>query len=230
MPEEVAEDIQRIETEKSGAHAYIVQGERRTALVDSGVHENLDDLKSDLRDADIEHGDLDLLINTHEHYDHIGVNKAIQEDCLVAAHRYSAVKMVTGDDDVLKCRAHGQDVSGYEVDLWLENNALIDLGGKRLKVLHTPGHTSGSLRILDTSTRALITGDTVFAAGTPSDIYTSGSQGEYANSLRRLHNFRLETLLPGHGWISDDPKEDIAVAIETVEEGMATERGNRITN
>ncbi|MDY6775251.1 MAG: MBL fold metallo-hydrolase [Halobacteria archaeon] len=211
--EEIAQNLYFVEADKPGSHTYVFEGESRTAVVDPGLSSNYERVVSEV-------GEPDILVNTHEHFDHIGANPRFQDDCLVAAHRYSAVKMVTGDDDVMKCRANGQPEE-YEVDLWLENNALFDLGGKRLKILHTPGHTSGSLCVYDTETRALVTGDTVYAYGTISDIYKSGSYGEYANSLRRLNNFRIDVICPGHGDISYDPEETLEKSITKAEERIA---------
>lgn len=91
---------------------------------------------------------------------------------------------------------------------------MLDLGDWFLKVLHTPGHTSGSLCIYEPRRKILISGDTVFARGTISDISSSGSYGEYINSLARLNTMKIDLLLPGHGTISEDVEEDIEKAIE----------------
>jgi glyoxylase-like metal-dependent hydrolase (beta-lactamase superfamily II) len=91
---------------------------------------------------------------------------------------------------------------------------VIDLGNWFLKIFHTPGHTSGSLCIYEPRKKILISGDTVFARGTISDISSSGSYGEYINSLARLNTMKINLLLPGHGKISTNVEEDIAKAVE----------------
>ena len=91
---------------------------------------------------------------------------------------------------------------------------VIDTGNWFLKIFHTPGHTSGSLCIYEPRKRFLISGDTVFAHGTISDISSSGSYGEYINSLARLNTMKINLLLPGHGNISKNVEEDIEKAIE----------------
>jgi len=204
--EEVRDGVFRVKARRPGSHSYLLRGDDKDVLVDPGMSGGVEELEAALGEVGVSGDGVDMVLNTHEHFDHIGGNKMFQGSTVVAAHRYSAVKMVAGDDEVLRCRANAQDVSGHRVHVWLENNALIDLGGKRLKVLHTPGHTSGSLCIYDTSTRVLVTGDTVFASGTVSGIYESGSQGEYANSLRRLLNFKVDVVCPGHGWVSEEPE------------------------
>jgi len=62
--------------------------------------------------------------------------------------------------------------------------------------------------------RLLFTGDTVFAGGTLSGIFGSGNISDYMNSLERLSARRVGELYPGHGWLSDDPEEDIRRGLE----------------
>jgi len=184
-------------------------------LIDPGINQNFEILKKDLHDIGIGINSLNMVINTHEHVDHFGANIYLQNTLPIIAHRYAATKIVSADDEVLRCRAHGHDPHGYHVHMWLENMNVIDLGNWFLKIFHTPGHTSGSLCIYEPRKRILISGDTVFAQGTISNISSSGSYGEYINSLARLNTMKIDLLLPGHGKISTNVEEDIEKAIET---------------
>lgn len=183
-------------------------------LIDSGISQHFNFLTKDLKDIGVDTRSLNMIINTHEHVDHFGANRYLQERNPILAHRYAATKIVSADDEVMLCRAHGEDPTGYQVNMWLENLNVLDLGDWFLKVLHTPGHTSGSLCIYEPRRKVLISGDTVFARGTISDISSSGSYGEYINSLARLNTMKIDLLLPGHGAISEDVEEDIEKAIE----------------
>jgi len=183
-------------------------------LIDSGISQHFNFLTKDLKDIGVDTRSLNMIINTHEHVDHFGANRYLQERVPILAHRYAATKIVSADDEVMLCRAHGEDPTGYQVNMWLENLNVLDLGDWFLKVLHTPGHTSGSLCIYEPRRKVLISGDTVFARGTISDISSSGSYGEYINSLARLNTMKIDLLLPGHGAISVDVEEDIEKAIE----------------
>jgi len=227
MCREIIEGLYQIKAKKPGSHAYLIKGKDLTILVDSGVHQHMAELEESLASAGVAIGDIDILINTHEHFDHIGANKFFQDSVMVAAHRSAAVKIVTGDEEVTMCRAHAQHVTGYKVHMWLNNVDLIDAGDFKLKILHTPGHTSGCLCIYEPRKHVLISGDTVFAKGTIASVYKSGSLGEYLNSLRRLATMKIQLLLPGHGIISDNAEEDIAKAIENVETLM-NERRNEL--
>jgi len=80
-------------------------------------------------------------------------------------------------------------------------------------VIHTPGHTSGSVCIYEFKTKVLFSGDTVFAGGTLSYIAESGSVGDYVNSIMRLEARKISKIFPGHGDISQDPEQDLSQAI-----------------
>jgi glyoxylase-like metal-dependent hydrolase (beta-lactamase superfamily II) len=95
----------------------------------------------------------------------------------------------------------------------LENRSLFDLGSHTLEVIHTPGHTSGSICIYEFKTKALFSGDTVFAGGTLSYIAESGSVGDYINSITRLEARKILKIFPGHGDISQNPEQDLSEAI-----------------
>lgn len=95
-------------------------------------------------------------------------------------------------------------------------NVLIDSGLDKnfiLEIIHTPGHTSGSICIYEVNQNLLFTGDTVFAKGTLSYISESGSIGDYINSIGRLATMKVKAILPGHGDISKTPDEDMKKAI-----------------
>lgn len=214
---EIVSGITQIPAENPGSHCYLLHGEDLTVLVDSGLESNEERIRNVIGGAP------DIIINTHEHFDHIGANKAFQGESMIAAHRFSAVKMNHGDDEVLQCRANKQDIDGYRVHCWLQNNMLFDIGGMHLKVLHTPGHTSGCICLYESRTRTIISGDTVFADGTISLITRSGSYGEYLNSLGRLQTFKIDRICPGHGQIisnSRDSEETFQKSIENAREKL----------
>ncbi len=182
--------------------------------MDSGTAKDFPTLEEELNYIGLKPKDVDIVINTHEHFDHIGGNLFLQRQSMIAAHRFAAVKIIYGDDEVTMCRAHGQKPIGYKVHIWLNNTDVIDLGSWFLKVLHTPGHTSGCICLYEPRKRILFSGDALFASGTLSTIFKSGSLAEYFNSLRRLKTMKIDLLLPGHGRTSRSVEEDIERTIE----------------
>ncbi len=214
MYREIIPGLYLLKSKKPSSNSYLILGEKLKVLIDSGISQHFNFITKDLKDIGVDTRSLNMVINSHEHVDHFGANRYLQERVPILAHRYAATKIVSADDEVMLCRAHGEDPTGYQVNMWLENLNVLDLGDWFLKVLHTPGHTSGSLCIYEPRRKVLISGDTVFARGTISDISSSGSYGEYINSLARLNTMKIDLLLPGHGAISVDVEEDIEKAIE----------------
>ncbi|AEA46721.1 MBL fold metallo-hydrolase [Archaeoglobus veneficus] len=209
----IGQDLYQIKPGKLSSHCYLILSEKNI-LIDSGTSRDFPTLQSDLEGVGVKVSDIDMVINTHEHFDHIGGNRFLQNHAIIAAHRYAAVKIVYGDDEVTMCRANEQDVAGYRIHVWLGNTDVIDAGSWFLKVLHTPGHTSGCICVYEPRKRILFSGDALFASGTLSTIFNSGSLAEYLNSLRRLSTMKIDLLLPGHGRISDNVEEDISKTVE----------------
>jgi len=218
MYDKIMENLYMIKTGKPSCTSYAILGTKMNVLVDSGINQSYGILKRDLKEIGVNISDLNLVISTHEHVDHFGANRYLQNKVPVTAHRYAATKIISADDEVLLCRAHGHNPKGYHVHFWLENMNVIDMGDWFLKILHTPGHTSGSICIYEPRKKILISGDTVFARGTISDISSSGSYGEYINSLARLNTMKIDLLLPGHGTISKNVEEDIKKAIHNAKQ------------
>lgn len=182
-------------------------------MIDSGSDQNFPVLEQGLRRIGFKIRDINLVINSHEHCDHIGANRYFQEHALIAAYRLAASKMTAGDYYVTMYKGNDLNELPMRVHLWLENMTRIDLGNYSLRVFHTPGHTSGCISIIETTCGLLFSADSVFAGGTLSYIAESGSIGDYLDSLARLRCFALRALYPGHGKISTTPMEDIDQAI-----------------
>jgi glyoxylase-like metal-dependent hydrolase (beta-lactamase superfamily II) len=211
--EEFQPGIYRLKGHAKGSHSYLVRGGSRNVLIDSGLDERFLDLQEQLSFLHLKVRDIDVVINTHEHLDHIGSNRYFQETSLVAAHRFAATKITLGDHYVTFYRSRDLNEVPLKVHLWLENRSLFDLGTHLLEVIHTPGHTSGSICVYEFKTKVLFSGDTVFAGGTLSYIAESGSLGDYINSIIRLEARKISEIYPGHGEISRKPEEDLSQAI-----------------
>jgi glyoxylase-like metal-dependent hydrolase (beta-lactamase superfamily II) len=199
------------------SHSYVIKGNYMNVMIDSGSDQNFPVLERGLFQIGLKVKDINLLINSHEHCDHIGANRYFQEYAMIAAYRLAASKMISGDYYVTMYKGNDLNEIPMRVHLWLENMTRIDLGNYSLRVFHTPGHTSGCISIIETTHGLLFSADSVFAGGTLSYIAESGSIGDYLDSLTRLRCFGLRALYPGHGKISTTPMEDIDQAIANAE-------------
>jgi glyoxylase-like metal-dependent hydrolase (beta-lactamase superfamily II) len=195
------------------SHSYVIKGDYMNVMIDSGSDQNFSVLQRGLKKIGLRVRDINLVINSHEHCDHIGANRYFQEFSIIAAYRLAASKMVCDDYYVTMYKGNDLNEIPLRVHLWLENMTRIDLGNYSLRVFHTPGHTSGCISIIETTQNLLFSADSVFAGGTLSYIAESGSIGDYLDSLARLRCFGLQALYPGHGRISTTPLNDIDLAM-----------------
>jgi glyoxylase-like metal-dependent hydrolase (beta-lactamase superfamily II) len=219
---ELRPNIWRISAHPPGSHVYLINDRHKRVLIDSGIERNIDHMILHLGELGLTPADIDLVINTHEHFDHIGGNPLFFETAFIAAHRFAATKIELQDEYVTRAKENFQDTEKFLVHLWLENRQLIVTGDYKLKVLHVPGHTSGCIAIYEPFHHFMFTGDTLLAGGKLPPITESGSAGDYVNSLERLATMKIKSIFPGHGSHSDDPEGDIQQAIVRARERMAT--------
>lgn len=73
-----------------------------------------------------------------------------------------------------------------DIDIWLEEGNLIDLGNFRLNVMYTPGHTSACITLFDQDKGLLFAADTLMPGGVMGGVFGSGSIADYIQSLERL--------------------------------------------
>lgn len=215
---ELQDDIFMIRGKDKSSHSYVVKGDRMNMLIDSGIDGNFLFLQENLLKIGLKVRDIDVVVNTHEHFDHIGANRYFQESAIIAAHRFAATKMAVNDKYVTLYKSGDANELSLHVHLWLESKSRFDLGNYTLDIIHTPGHTSGSICIYEPSKKFLFTGDMIFAGGVLSYIAESGSVGDYINSIMSLNTRRIEHIYPGHGKISDNPDNDMKTAIENAKD------------
>jgi glyoxylase-like metal-dependent hydrolase (beta-lactamase superfamily II) len=81
--------------------------------------------------------------------------------------------------------------------------APLAFGSHLLEIFHTPGHTDGSVCILDRKTGLLFSGDTKFAGGGYGRTDLGGSDEEIGKSLARIEKIPYKLLCPGHGELEE---------------------------
>jgi len=160
---------------------------------------------------------INTIVLTHCHFDHTARVKEIAHMCKakVAIHTFDARGLV---DDIHSLSMHfGAHSPGIAPDIVLTEGDVIG----DLKVLHTPGHTPGSICLFSEQDLILFSGDTVFSDGCFGRYdFPGGSRMELARSLDRLSSLDVEGLYPGHGEpVEQGGSRHIAAAQELMKSG-----------
>ncbi len=136
---------------------------------------------------------IEMVALTHGHIDHIGGAPRVAEE-------YQPLR-------TWKMLCAGIDPPGLSLDP-IADGGVIAVQGATLEAVWTPGHSRDHLCYYLREERALFTGDLVLGAGT-TVIPDDGDLVEYLGSLRRLLDFDLEVIYPGHGPPIRNPREKI---------------------
>ncbi len=158
---------------------------------------------------------LKLIVSTHGHWDHIGDNAALaaQTGAPIAVHPLDRERLVH-PSALLAPFEIPPSVPAVE----LAEGGVIRFGELRLEVLHTPGHTEGSVCLLAPDDGLLFSGDTLFAGGWGRVDLPGGSPAQMAESIARLGRLEPGTrVLPGHGPATTIGREAAWIELVTAE-------------
>jgi glyoxylase-like metal-dependent hydrolase (beta-lactamase superfamily II) len=177
-------------------NCYLVYCEEtlECAIVDPGA-------EADKIFSAVEHNNLKpaLLLNTHGHVDHIGANKDVKEKydipLLIHSADSSMLSSVLQSGLAFFLGAKGSPPA----DEYLEDGGQVKFGNSALKVIHTPGHSPGSVSFLGDG--FVLSGDSLFCQGVGRTDLPGGSWQELVRSIKeKILTLPPETIvLPGHG-------------------------------
>lgn len=220
------------------ALAYLIEGDERAVLFDTLL--GIGDLKAvvdQLTALDV------TVVNSHTHPDHIGGDPQFEEIAVydsdltrerLAAGTGSLRRLITAES-VWKPLPDGFDPETYAIPpitptRFLTEGERIDLGGRVLEVLFTPGHTADSICLIDRANRILFTADTIY----PATLYAhtrDANFDDYYATAQRLGALEREVDLvcPGHNEARVDPSilGRVARAFEAIRAGRTVSRPER---
>ncbi len=201
--------------------SYLVQGEKSALLIDTGL--GIGDIRRvtrSLTEAPIQ------VVNTHSHYDHVGddhrfARVAVHEKERAAVERGVGTGRLT--DLVREQTFRGVPPGGFDAEAYrirpaavsrgLAEGDVVELGGVELRVIHTPGHSPGSICLWEPSRKWLFSGDTVYRGPLYAQLPHSNLD-DYVESMRRLCAFARQArkVLPGHGETPLEPALILQIA------------------
>lgn len=206
-PEKVGEGVWRIDDNGSD-NMYLVVGTQKALLIDTGFGiGNLDRLVKTLTDKPL------LVVNTHGHPDHASGNyqfKIVYADTA----DFDAIQKLSPEQSRKNFPNLGSDGTTYSDLVSVEQQSkastseliaakdgfVFDLGGRKIEVIQTPGHTPGEIVLLDAANKQIFTGDndnSLVWLFLPNSLPLES----YLQSLKKLNGRAAEfsTIYPGHG-------------------------------
>ncbi len=166
--------------------------------IDAGTGFNFTRLYTLLQIAKKEPESIRNVVNTHCHFDHTGGNGYFLE-AKVAAHEIDSSVIETGDMEKSVADYFNGNPKPKTVTRKLKEGDVLPMGTMELKVIHTPGHTPGSICLYDEKSGTLFSGDTVFADGFGRYDLPGGDKASLKASLEKLSKLKINRLFPGHG-------------------------------
>ncbi len=159
--------------EEGGVRFFLLNGDEKSLLIDSGMMtKNAKDIVSDYTNKEI------LLINTHADMDHIGSNAQFDT-----------------------CFMHPSECVNYKGKIkavW--DGDILDLGNRRIQIIHIPGHTPGSIALLDINRRILFSGDPIQKNG---KVFMFGSMRNLQANILSMEKLEkmdsFDFIYPSHG-------------------------------
>jgi len=204
-----------------GSNAYLLKGKWGLILVDTGQKGGTAKVKKALTDLGEEITDIDLIIITHVHYDHVGSLAQIKKESSaeVMVHETEAALLRSGScgfpkgtmvfSKALSCMANRlMDDSFETVEPEIEIDESFDLEefGLEGEVVHTPGHTEGSLTVILDDGNCIV-GDTLFNV-LPRSVYPpfANNESRLEESWRKISEYDCRRYYPGHGRVINRDK------------------------
>jgi hydroxyacylglutathione hydrolase len=178
----------------NNCNTYFINRDKRI-LVDPGHHQLFGHVKEELSRLSLSPGDMDIILVTHGHPDHMeGIKRFVGTPTLIAFPRMEMdfVRAVAPN------YGEAPGLPGFESDILLQEGDM-KIGDLTFQVIHTPGHTPGSVCLYWPDMKVLFTGDVVFYQGVGRTDLPGGKGEDLKASIRKLSQLQVDHLLPGHG-------------------------------
>lgn len=200
-------NIKKFEVGPLFENCYAIYDEnaKQAIIIDPGDEPDL--MLDFLKENDL---NVKYIICTHGHFDHIGAVKEIKEEtgALILLHEKDLEIYRNSPEVAVQLFGIAIDPQP-EPDRLIQDGENIKFNDSILQIIHTPGHSPGSICIYMNGN--LFTGDTLFAGSVGRTDILGGSMKELLDSLKKISSLPGETVVfPGHG-----PKTKLEIEIKT---------------
>ena len=186
-------------------HCYLLLGKKKALLIDTGLGvANIREIVDKITSLPI------MVVTTHVHWDHIGGHRFFEEFAVHEDEKewimgefplsLSIVKqnLLNGNCEFLK----SFDIEDYNIfsgipKQILEDGDEIDLGNRKVEVLHTPGHSPGHCCFYEEERAYLYSGDLIYK-GCLDMFYPTTNPNLFAQSIEKVSKLDVKRILPGH--------------------------------
>jgi glyoxylase-like metal-dependent hydrolase (beta-lactamase superfamily II) len=204
---EIVEGVHRVDG--VNANVYVLKNEEELIVVDAGMPRNAGKILSYVRKLGEQPSSISTILLTHCHIDHVGSAYKLRKatNAKVAIHAEDAdflagkralpvPKGVVGS--LFRAAWFFFRFHTFQPDITLKEGDIV----AGLKVIHTPGHTPGSISLIDPKRELIFVGDTLFYSGAKISVNPklfTVDVDQIKLSVKKISELEFETMLSGHG-------------------------------
>ena len=181
----------------NNCNTYLIRSPEKSILIDPGHAAHFGHVRDELDRIGLAIDDIDLVICTHAHPDHIESVRFFSDAPARFALHAAEWALVEQMAPMLKASME-IELEMFRPDFFLEEGDLT-VGDIRLEVFHTPGHSPGGISLYRPAEKALFTGDLIFKGGLGRTDLPGGDGRQLKESIRRMASLEAEWMLAGHG-------------------------------
>ncbi|MFW9958392.1 MAG: MBL fold metallo-hydrolase [Candidatus Odinarchaeota archaeon] len=201
MFDQISKSVYFLVSRSFDSNITFIKSDDHHILVDTGTGLYASALDRELHDVGSSLSSITDIVLTHSHIDHIGGVIPILEACSpkIHLHRAEAEPINKGDMSNTLGDTFGAALPPLKIENILDEGSILDFGGVKMFVFHTPGHSEGSIVLEIENTGILLTGDTLFPGGSFGRVdFPTGNPEKLVESLKRVSEMEFDVGLPGH--------------------------------
>ncbi len=200
---EILKDFFFIERGYLNGNHFVYKGSS-PVLIDTAYIADFSETENLINDLGVKLFDIQLIVSTHTHCDHIGGNKFIQEKsgCDIALHKIGKYFIDTYDDWSTWWKYYQQDAEFFNCTQALEDGDTLTIGPYDFQVIYTPGHASDGIVLYNRKEKLLLSSDTLWEnemAVLTARVEGSTAIFKWQESIEKIESLEVSIVYPGHG-------------------------------